>query len=168
MAAEAETKLPTFNTNVDLDEETRAEMITVLNQSLADVFDLYSQTKQAHWNVKGMQFIALHQLFDDLAASVLEYVDMIAERITALGGYAAGTVGMAADRSTLPEWPLDANNGQAAVEALVERYAAYANSARELIEVTDDADDEVSSDLMTEITRGMDKHLYFLQAHLQA
>jgi starvation-inducible DNA-binding protein len=156
----------TFRTSIDLPMETRAAMMTLLNQQLADTFDLLSQTKQAHWNVKGMQFIALHKLFDDLADSLEDQVDDIAERVTALGGLAMGTVRMAAAQSTLPEFP-DVTAGEAVVAALVERYALLAKAARAGIDTAANAGDISTSDLFTEISRDLDKHLWFLEAHLQ-
>jgi starvation-inducible DNA-binding protein len=142
-------------------------MNNLLNQHLADLSDLYSQTKQAHWNVKGMQFIALHELFDELAGEILGYVDMVAERVTALGGYAMGTARMAAANSQLEEFPLDANDGAAAVKALVDRYAMAAANVRAAIDAADEAGDMATSDLFTEVSRALDKSLWFLEAHLQ-
>lgn len=151
----------------DIAPEARARMVALLNQQLADTFDLYSQVKQAHWNVKGMNFIALHELFDDVAGKVLEFVDELAERATALGGDAQGTVRQAASLSRLPEFPSDIKGGEAFVQAVIERVAAYTNSARAAVEEADDADDVATEDLLTEITREMDKLLWFLEAHLQ-
>ncbi len=118
-------KTQTFETRIDLSEKTRTAMVKLLNQQLADTFDLYSQIKQSHWNVKGMDFMQLHELFDDLAESVLEYADMIAERATALGGSAMGTVRMAAENSTLPEMPAKTVEGKEVVAVLSDRMAAY-------------------------------------------
>jgi len=160
-------KVATFKTQIDLNKETREEVIDILNQQLADTFDLYSQTKQAHWNVKGMDFYQLHTLFDELAELVLGYVDMIAERATALGGTALGTARMAAGSSTLPEYPEDTFHSEDVLSALIERYAAYAASTRQAIDDTDEAGDMGTSDLFTEIVRGVDKSLYFLESHLQ-
>lgn len=157
----------TYQTSVDLDVAVRGEMIGLLNQHLADSLDLYSQTKQAHWNVKGMNFIALHKLFDDVAAIVETMVDTVAERVTALGADAQGTVRMAAANSTLPEFPSDLQSGEAFVEAMVERVSAYTNSSRKAATVAMDAGDEATGDVFIEITREMDKLLYFLEAHLQ-
>jgi len=157
----------TYKTTVDLDVTVRGEMIGVLNQQLADSLDLYSQTKQAHWNVKGMNFIALHKLFDDVAAAVEATVDTIAERVTALGADAQGTVRMAAENSSLPEFPSDLSSGEAFVEAMVERVAAFANSSRSAATQSLEAGDEVTGDLFIGITREMDKLLYFLEAHIQ-
>jgi len=157
----------TYKTHVDLDVTVRGEMIGLLNQQLADSLDLYSQTKQAHWNVKGMNFIALHKLFDDIAAAVEGMVDTVAERVTALGADAQGTVRMSASNSTLPEFPDNLDSGEAFVEALVERVGAYANSSRSAASAALEAGDEITADLFIEITREMDKLLYFLEAHIQ-
>jgi len=160
--------IPSFATSIDLSEDTREQMNSLLNQHLANLSDLHSQIKQAHWNVKGMQFIALHELFDELAAEILEYVDMVAERVTALGGYAMGTSRMAAANSQLEEYPIDATEGAAAVQALVDRYAALAAKVRAAIDTSDEAGDMATSDLFTEVQRGLDKRLWFLEAHLQS
>jgi starvation-inducible DNA-binding protein len=156
-----------FATRNDVPQRVRDTMVSLLNQQLADTLDLYSQTKQAHWNVKGINFIQLHELFDDLAESVLEYVDMIAERATALGGYAQGTVRMSAANSTLAEFPADIVNGKQVVEVLAERYAHYAATTRAAIATAAEIEDQDTSDLFTEVSRAIDKHLWFLEAHLQ-
>lgn len=156
-----------FKTSIDIPAGTRAEMIDLCNQQLADTSDLKSQLKQAHWNVKGPEFIALHKLYDELAAEVEGYVDEIAERATQLGGYAMGTARMAAANSRLPEFPTDATEGMDTVKALVERYAAYAASTRAAIDDADKSGDMATSDMFTEISRGIDKGLWFLEAHLQ-
>jgi len=163
----AEKTKTTFETRNDLSLDTRTKMIELLNQHLADLFDLYSQTKQAHWNVKGMNFIALHELFDELAEPLLEYGDMVAERVTALGGYATGTARMAADNSRLDEFPTDVFDGHDMVVALADRWGVYAAAAREAIDVADQAGDIDTSDLFTEISRGVDKSLWFIEAHIQ-
>jgi starvation-inducible DNA-binding protein len=157
----------TFKTSIDIPAGTRAEVIDLCNQQLADTADLQSQIKQAHWNVKGPEFIALHKLYDDLAEEVEGYVDLIAERVTQLGGYAMGTARMAAANSRLPEIPLDATDGLDTVRALVERYAAYATTTRAAIDETDKIGDMDTADIFTEVSRGIDKGLWFLEAHLQ-
>ena len=98
-------------TRIDLPQDTRIQVIAVLNQSLASTLDLKTQVKQAHWNVKGMDFFQLHSLFDEMAEELEEYIDMVAERVTALGGMAMGTARTAASHSTLPEFPFDILNG---------------------------------------------------------
>ena len=132
-------------------------MISLLNQQLADTFDLYSQVKQAHWNVKGPQFIALHELFDKLAEELQGYVDLIAERATALGGKALGTVRMSAANSQLPECDLDVTDSLPTVEALADRYATLTASTRQGIENAESHGDADTADLLTEVSRGLDK-----------
>jgi len=156
-----------YTTKIDLPAAARAKVVEVLNQQLADSFDLFSQIKQAHWNVKGLQFIALHELFDKLAEETEDYVDDIAERATALGGVAAGTARAAGKASRLAEFPLQGLEGKAAVAALAERYAALAASTRNAIDLTDELGDAGTADLFTGISRGLDKSLWFLEAHLQ-
>jgi starvation-inducible DNA-binding protein len=163
----AKTGAKQFKTHVDLPESTRAAMIDLCNKQLAASFDLFSQTKQAHWNVKGSEFYQLHLLFDELAEHVEDQVDLIAERATALGGTALGTARMAAANSALPEYPLVVD-GLDHVKALVERYGDYASSSRAAIEVADEHKDLDTADLFTEISRGVDKWLWFVEAHAQA
>jgi starvation-inducible DNA-binding protein len=157
-----------FKTANDITSETREMMVALLNQQLADTTDLYSQSKQAHWNVKGAQFYQLHELCDKLAGELEEYMDLIAERATALGGTALGTVRMAASASRLPEYPQDVFKSLATVEVLVERYANLAATTRAAIDTASSYDDADTADLFTEISRGLDKSLWFLEAHLQA
>lgn len=161
-------KIKLHKTRIDLDSETREQVVALLNQQLADTFDLYSQTKQAHWNVKGAQFFQLHELFDKLAADVLVYVDDIAERITTLGGTALGTSKMAAKTSRLEDYPASVVGGKESLETLIDRYATLAASTREAIDTSDDLGDADTADLFTGLSRAVDKSLWFLEAHLQA
>ena len=156
-----------FSTSLDIPAADRAKVNQVLNQHLADSFDLLSQVKQAHWNVKGPEFWQLHKLFDELAEQAEDWVDELAERVAALGGYALGTVRMAASASRLPELPTDLTDGIDYVRALAERLSAFTNSARAAIEKTEELGDADTADLFTEISRCADKYLYFLEAHLQ-
>jgi starvation-inducible DNA-binding protein len=157
----------TFSTRIDLPPDVRGPMIALLNQQLADTFDLYSQTKQAHWNVKGAQFYPLHELFDKLAEELEGYVDLIAERATALGGLALGTVRLSAANSQLAELPPDVTGSMPTVKALADRYATLAASTRKAIETANGQGDADTGDLFTEVSRGLDKALWFLEAHLQ-
>ena len=162
--AEAGTSFPTRN---DLPADARAKLISLLNQQLADTFDLMSQTKFAHWNVKGPNFIALHKLFDRLAGKLAEHVDTIAERATALGGVAMGTARQAAAMSHTPEFPTGTFKGQEVVAALADRYAAVGRSTREAIDRADELHDQDTMDLLVDVSRDLDQSLYFLEAHLQ-
>lgn len=155
-------------TKIDLPEEKRKSLCELLNTRLADILDLSSQAKQAHWNVKGPSFIALHELFDDVAESLDELADMIAERVTALGGTAEGTVSVVLERSQLPSYPLDIASGRDHVHAFSTSLAAFGKLVREAIEQANDLDDAGTEDLFTEVSRAVDKHLWFVEAHVQA
>ena len=153
-------------TRIDLRAKLRDSMTELLNRQLADTVDLYTQVKQAHWNVKGPHFIALHELFDKLAEDMEEPVDDIAERITALGGVARGSARVAAKESRLPEFPNARVDGLQALALLADRYAALGASTRAAIETAGKEGDADTSDLFTGISRGLDKALWFLEAHL--
>ncbi len=154
-------------TRHDMPEQNRRQMIDLLNQQLADVFDLYSLTKQAHWNVKGPEFFQLHELYDDLAETLLGHVDTIAERAVALGGVATGTVRMAAGASRLKDLPAAALGSLDSVRLLADCYAALARTTREAIDQAEQAEDMDTSDLFVEVSRDLDKALWFLEAHTQ-
>jgi starvation-inducible DNA-binding protein len=154
---------PTRN---DLPARTRARLEKLLNQRLADALDLEAASKQAHWNVKGPQFIALHELFDQVHGNIEEHVDALAERITALGGTALGTVGAAARGSSLTPYPERISAGPAHVAALADRLADFGRKVRQAIAAANKFDDADSADLFTEISRDVDKYLWFLEAHL--
>lgn len=155
-----------YATRIDLPEDIRAKVIEILNQTLAATLDLKTQTKQAHWNVKGMDFYQLHLLFDEMAGELEEYTDLVAERVTALAGTAMGTARIAATESILPEYALDAVSGVEHITALADRYGLYAKHLREAIDTTDGLGDADTADLYTEISRAIDKRLWFLEAHL--
>ncbi|MGH9382725.1 MAG: DNA starvation/stationary phase protection protein Dps [Vicinamibacterales bacterium] len=156
-----------YPTKNDLPDATRLEAIALLNQRLADCVDLQAQCKQAHWNVKGPAFIALHKLFDEINEDVEEYVDLLAERIVQLGGIAEGTVGVVAERSTLVDYPLALSTGAEHVAALSDALAMFGRTARVGIEEMNELEDAASADILTEISRGVDKWLWFVEAHQQ-
>lgn len=163
---EADTKL--FATKNDLPEDKRVEVIGLLNQRLAEAIDLQTQCKQAHWNVKGPSFIGLHKLFDDVNEDVEGYVDLIAERVVQLGGVAEGTIGAVEDRSKLPDYPIGIATGAEHVAALSDALGAFGRAARITIEEMNELEDADSADMLTEISRGIDKWLWFVEAHQQA
>jgi starvation-inducible DNA-binding protein len=169
-SAKAATKTTSlrFETRIDLADQDRRPLIDLLNERLADTADLYSQIKQAHWNVKGLNFFQLHELFDQLAAEVFPFMDLIAERATALGGAALGTARMAAASSSLPEYPVEAAEGREHLKALIDRYAAFTSNIRKAIDVADEHHDKGTADIFTEISRTVDKQLWFLEAHIQS
>jgi starvation-inducible DNA-binding protein len=157
-----------FKTKNDLAEASRAQAVELLNARLADAIDLQTQTKQAHWNVKGPHFIALHELFDKINEAVEDYVDDIAERAVQLGGIAEGTARMAVRRSSLSEYPAKTVDGRSHVEALSSALATFGKSARKAIDTANELDDLDTADLFTEISRGIDKWLWFVEAHVQS
>jgi starvation-inducible DNA-binding protein len=150
----------------DLPDSARTDLVALLNGRLADTADLYSQLKQAHWNVKGIHFMAMHELFDQVAEAVEPYVDVIAERVAGLGGTARGTVRMAAAATSLSEYPADAVEGDAHLELVRDRLATYAAANRQAIERAGALEDAATEDLLTEIQRTIDLNLYFVQSHL--
>jgi starvation-inducible DNA-binding protein len=156
------------NTKIDLSKGKREKLIALLNARLADASDLKSQAKQAHWNVKGMSFIALHELFDGIATAVEAHIDLIAERITTLGGTAMGTVRLAAQNSSLSEYPHEITDGAAHVDALSTALADFGKLVRTGIDEATDLEDQDTADIFTEISREIDKQLWFVEAHIQA
>jgi starvation-inducible DNA-binding protein len=124
------------------------------------------QAKQAHWNVKGSNFIALHKLFDEVVDAAEDYMDLLAERVVQLGGTAEGTIRLAAKRSALSEYPLQISSGPDHVEALSSALAVFGTSVRQAIDQSDKLRDKDTADIFTEVSRGVDKYLWFVEAHL--
>jgi starvation-inducible DNA-binding protein len=156
-----------FHSSIGVPHEKRHALITLLNLRLADVTDLHSQVKWAHWNVKGKDFYQLHLLFDSIAGHLDEHVDTIAERITALGGVANGTVREAAAKSSIKEADLSASDGPEMLKFLVANVGFVANALRQAINEAEDLEDAITVDLFTTMTREFDKDLWFLEAHTQ-
>lgn len=156
-----------YPTKNDLPETSRREAIGLLNQRLAEAIDLQTQCKQAHWNVKGPSFIALHKLFDEINEDVEEYVDLLAERVVQLGGVAEGTIAVVSDRSSLVDYPLGLSTGAEHVAALSDALSMFGRAARLGIEEMNELQDADSADILTEISRGVDKWLWFVEAHQQ-
>lgn len=149
----------------DIPEETRSRMVEVLQARLADAIDVQLQAKQAHWNVKGPSFQALHELFDDANGQLSELSDEIAERLVQLGGVAEGTSQAVAGRTSLPGYPLEIQAGTDHVEAFSSALAAYGKNIRAAIDAADEAGDKDTADLFTEVSRGVDKLLWFVESH---
>lgn len=155
-------------TKNDIPAEKREKVIAILNQRLSDAIDLKSQAKQAHWNVKGMQFFSLHELFDHVATEIEGHIDTIAERVTTLGGTALGTVRIAAQNSSLKEYPHEITDGSAHVEALASVLADFGAKVRKNIDDAEELGDADTADLFTEVSRSIDKLLWLVEAHNQA
>ena len=158
---------PTFRSHIDLAPEPRAGLIGMLNQLLADSIDLQLQSKLAHWNVRGAHFLPLHELFDKVHARSVEFTDLVAERIGQLGGLAQGNVQTVAARSRLDVYGQESVPGTEHVQRIVAALAALGSRSREGIDFAGDHGDEVTADILTEITRGLDELLWFVEAHLQ-
>jgi starvation-inducible DNA-binding protein len=157
-----------YATKNDLSEQTRSQVIALCNARLADSVDLQTQVKQAHWNVKGPDFISLHKLFDEINEDVEEYVDLTAERVVQLGGVAEGTARLIVKASKLPEYPATIAEGHQHVDALSTALATYGKLARAAIDEANKLGDADTADIFTEISRGVDKWLWFVEAHLQS
>lgn len=155
---------PTKN---DMATETRSAVCKLLNQRLADLIDLQLQAKQAHWNVKGPHFIGLHKLFDEVSEMVSEHIDEVAERITALGGTAEGTVAAVSKRTEIAPYPLNITGGRDHVDKLSSALAAAGKSVRSGIDQADELKDKDTADLLTAVSRDLDQKLWFVEAHLQ-
>ncbi len=155
-------------TRIDIPDNMRSAMVELLNARLADAIDLSSQMKQAHWNVKGPSFIALHELFDTVHNAVQVHIDDIAERITALGGTARGTAAVAASASTLPEYPLEIRPGSEHVNAVSAALAAFGKGVRAAIAKAEEVGDADTEDLFVGVSRDIDKNLWLVEAHVQS
>src|SRR6202142_4017522 len=149
-----------YKTKIDLSEKCRRNVVAILNDRLAEAIDLQSQVKQAHWNVKGPNFMSLHELFDKVSDVVLEHIDEIAERITSLGGTAEGTVAVAARRSKLKNYPLSITAGKDHLFYLSSQIAAFGKAVRSGIAETSELGDVDTADLLTGVSRDLDKYLW--------
>ena len=153
---------PTHNT---LSENIRAQSVQLLNRHLAAAIDLHGQMKQAHWNVRGPGFIAIHELFDSVAGAVEDYSDLFAERARELGGDAEGTIQVATERSYLLKYPLMVADCEEHVFAASGALAAFGEAAREAISLATGFADADTADLFTEVSRGVDHQLWLVESH---
>ncbi len=166
MAKAATATVRTFPSSIGVPENNRQALIALLSARLADSADLRSQVKWAHWNLKGLHFIQLHELFDSISSHLDEQTDTIAERAVALGGVANGTVREAAAKSGLKEADLTASDGPSMLKFLVHNVAHHANAMRTAVQESGDLGDPITADLFTQLTRELDKDLWFLEAHI--
>jgi starvation-inducible DNA-binding protein len=149
----------------DLKSNTKTTVATLLNARLADAIDLALMTKQAHWNLRGRQFIAVHEMLDGFRSEIEGHVDTMAERVVQLGGIALGTTQTVAHGSALKAYPTDLVSVEDHIAALAERYGNLANSTRAAIDATAEAGDADTADIFTAVSRSLDKALWFLEAH---
>ncbi len=157
-----------YFSKMDISKKQRAATAKILDARLADAIDLTLAGKQAHWNVKGPNFIALHELFDKIVGEAQGWVDDIAERAVALGGTAHGTVQAVAKATSLKAYPLGITSGRDHVEALAFAMASFGKLVRAAIEDAEKLRDADTADLFTGISRDVDKYLWFLEAHLES
>lgn len=157
----------THPTRIDLKSNTKKTVIALLNARLADAIDLALVTKQAHWNLKGPQFIAIHEMLDGFRTTLDGHVDTIAERAVQLGGQALGTAQVVAEATTLKPYPTEISKTRDHLAALIERYGDVANAVRAAIDDADEAGDADTADIFTAFSRDLDKSLWFLEAHVQ-
>jgi starvation-inducible DNA-binding protein len=148
--------------------EQSSALIQLLNARLADTIDLLYQAKQAHWNVTGPSFYALHEFFETISDELVDHVDEIAERVTQLGGQAEGTLKMAAERSSLPDYPRQLSSGAAHLEALSNSLEVAATNMRDAIDQSGNLGDEVTVDILVGAGRAIEKLLWMVQAHGEA
>lgn len=154
-----------LSSRIELASNTKKAMIELLNARLADGIDLSLATKQAHWNLKGIQFIAIHEMLDTFRSDLDEHVDTIAERVAQLGGIALGTAQTVAAATTLKPYPTEISAIPDHLDALIDRYAATANAIRAAIDTADEAGDADTADIFTAASRSLDKALWFLESH---
>lgn len=159
--------MATHPTLIDLKSNTKKAVVELLNARLADAIDLALLTKQAHWNVKGPHFIAIHEMLDGFRTTLDGHVDTIAERAVQIGGQAYGTVQAVAEKTALKPYPVDISKTKDHLVALIERYGAVANAVRAAIDEADEAGDADTADIFTAFSRDLDKSLWFLEAHTQ-
>jgi starvation-inducible DNA-binding protein len=154
-------------TRNDLESNSKKVAIELLNARVADAIDLALVTKQAHWNLKGPQFIAVHEMLDGFRDEIDEHVDTMAERVVQLGATALGTTQTTAKSTQLPPYPTDIYAIHDHLAALIERYGMVANAVRKNIDDADEAGDADTADIFTAFSRALDKQLWFLEAHVQ-
>lgn len=153
-------------TKDDLSETARSNVLGLLNSRLADCLDLQTQTKEAPCNVKGPYFSGLPKLFDDINEEVEHNLDTIAERAAHLGGTAEGKTQSVALESSLPEYPLTLTSGRGQVTALADTLASFGKNVRQAIGQSNELGDAVMANTFTRVSRGIDKWLWMVQAHL--
>jgi starvation-inducible DNA-binding protein len=159
--------MPEYRTENNLPSNTKTASINILNARLAEAIDLALLTKQAHWNIKGPQFIALHEMIDGFRTEIDGHVDTLAERVVQLGGTALGTTQAVAKATPLAPYPTDIHQSKDHLAALIERYGKAANAVRTAIDESDEAGDADTADIFTAYSRALDKALWFLEAHIQ-
>jgi starvation-inducible DNA-binding protein len=151
-----------------MNQDTRAQVVDLLNANLVNTISLTLAVKQAHWNLKGRGFIGVHELLDDVADRLRESADTMAERAVILGGHAKGTSEFVAEKSTLEAYPLEMTDIGEHIDHLTSRFKEVGHALREAIEAAEEAGDEDTADIFTEVSRSVDKDAWFIGANAQA
>lgn len=148
----------------DLNDNAKKTSVEVLGGVLADSIDLYNMTRHAHWNVKGPQFLSLHELFEQFYTQLATDIDDVAERLVTLGGTAMGVSQAIPGTTRLPPYPAEIRQGQEHLVQLLQRYGRVAKALREGIDATDEAGDADTADLLTGLSRNIDKAVWMMEA----
>jgi len=160
-------KVVMHRTKIGLPEKNRIELVEMLNETLASTIDLYTQLKQAHWNIKGKEFIALHKLLDEIAEVIEEQVDIVAEQITALGGTALGTIDCVIENTDLEAYPIDIFSVKEHLDHLTHNFAILGELSRVNVDASAELEDVATNDVYIQLVRVLDKNLWLLEAQLQ-
>ena len=155
-----------YSSRIDLSDHVRKQSVALLQARLSDCLDLETQLKQAHWTVRGLNFYQLHQLFDALHGEVEEFTDTIAERIASIGGVPDGRAKTTAANSSLYEYSLETHGGESHLKAVAAVLAQFGKALRADIDAAAELGDADTSDVFTEVSRAIDKQLWFVEAHL--
>lgn len=145
-----------------LDDDAAKTSIKTLNSSLATIIDLSLIVKQAHWTLRGRNFIGVHELLDAANANLRNILDMMAERAVILGGTPDGTAQKVAKATILKGYPTDLVETKDHIRELTTRYKEVAAMLREAIDTVSEAGDEGTADLFTEASRTIDKDAWFI------
>jgi starvation-inducible DNA-binding protein len=151
--------------NIGIDGDDRAKVSEALSQALADTYALYQKTHLYHWNVRGPRFSSLHAMFEEQYTELWTAMDVIAERVRALGALAP-TFGDLAGRTTIPSDNDPGPSEDAMIKALTTANEAVVRTARKALETAEEHHDQATADLLTQRCAAGEKAAWMLRAHL--